>query len=148
MRCSECLLYWNLGKFYCTCGHLLRENKSSRRIHRWQLDILLIANHVIKKGRLHGNRHGKTEEQSEHFIARNLRKRCIKRCFEGIHHRLQNDPIFRGSLLSIDRTQEVCIQMDKDAQKDFTYRMSQDEYFRYQKRNGGSLSTHIDEMHQ
>ena len=27
--------------------------------------------------------------------------------------------------------EEVCIQMDKDAQKDFTYRMTEDEYFRY-----------------
>ena len=35
--------------------------------------------------------------------------------------------------LEIDRTEEVCIQMDKDAQKDFTYRMTEDEYFRYKK---------------
>ena len=34
---------------------------------------------------------------------------------------------------SIDRTEEVCIQMDKDAQKDFTCRMTEDEYFRYKK---------------
>ena len=31
------------------------------------------------------------------------------------------------------RTEEVCIQMDKDAQKDFTYRMTQEEYFRCRK---------------
>ena len=30
-------------------------------------------------------------------------------------------------------TKEVCIQMDKDAQKDFTYRMTEDEYIRYKK---------------
>ena len=35
VQCSECLLYWNQGIVYCTGGHLLRENKSSRRIHRW-----------------------------------------------------------------------------------------------------------------
>ena len=90
-----------------------------------------IPNYVIKKGRLHGNLHGKTEEQIKHHIAHNLRKRCIKRGFEGIHDRFQNDSTFRELLLSIDRTEEVCIQMDKDAQKDFTHRMSQDEYFRY-----------------
>ena len=56
-------------------------HRFSRRIHRWQLDILSIPNYVIKKGRLHGNRHGKTEEQREHFIAHNLRKRCIKKEF-------------------------------------------------------------------
>ena len=73
------------------------------------------------------------EEQRKHFIAHNLRKRCIKKGFEGIHDRFQNDSTFRESLLSIDRTEEVCIQMDKDAQKDFTYRMTEDEYFRYRK---------------
>ena len=90
-KCSECFLYWNQGIVYCTCGHLLRDNKSSRRIHRWQLDILSIPNYVIKKRRPHGNRGGKTEEQRKHFIAHNLRKRCIKKNFEGIHDRLQKD---------------------------------------------------------
>ena len=28
-QCKECLLYWNQGIVYCTCGHLLRENQSS-----------------------------------------------------------------------------------------------------------------------
>ena len=122
-------------------GHLLRENESSRHLLRWQLDLVSIPNYVIKKVRPHGNRHGKTEEQRKHFIAHNLRKRCAKKRFEGIHDRFQNDLTFRESLRSIDRTQEVCIQMDKDAEKDFTYRMSQDEYFRYKKNWWISLNT-------
>ena len=100
-----------------------------------------IQNYVIKKERPHGNRHGKTEEQKDHHIAHNLRKRCIKRGFEGIHDRFQNDPTFRESPLRIDRTEEVCIQMDKDAQKDFTYRMSQDASFRYKQNWWISLNT-------
>ena len=133
VECKECLLYWNQGIVYCTCGHLLRENQSSRGILRWTFYLLPIPNYVIKKGRPHGHRYGKTQEQREHFIAHNLRKRCIKKGFEGIHDRFQNDPILRESQLSIGRTEEVCIQMDKDAQKDFTYRMTEDEYFRYKK---------------
>ena len=88
---------------------------------------------MIKKERPHGHRFGKTKEQREHFIAHNLRKRCIKRGFEWIHDRFQNDPIFRESQLETDRTEEVCIQMDKDAQKDFTYRITAHECFRYKK---------------
>ena len=145
VQCLEYLLCWNQGIVYCTCGHLLRE--SSRGILRWTWDLLSIQNYVIKKERPHGNRHWKTEEQIKHHVAHNLKKRCIKRGFKGIHDRFQNDPTLRESLLSIDRTEEVCIQMDKDAQRDFTYRMSQDEYFRY-KRIGGSLSTHLAEMHR
>ena len=57
----------------------------------------------------------KTKQQKEHFIAHNLRKRCIKRGFVGIHDRFQKDSIFRESQISIDRTEEVCIHMDKDA---------------------------------
>ena len=118
---------WNQGIVCCTCGHLLRENQSSRSILQWTLDLLSVPNYVIKKGRPHGIRLGNTEEQRKHVIAHNLRKRCIKKGFEGIHHRFQNDPTLRESLLSIDRTEEVCIQ------KDFTCRMTEDEYFRYKK---------------
>ena len=50
VQCSRCLLCWNQGIVYCTCGHLLRENESSRHLHRWQLDIISIPNYVIKKG--------------------------------------------------------------------------------------------------
>ena len=50
--------------------------------------------------------------------------------FEGIHDRFQKDLTFRDLQLRIDRTEEICIQTDEDAQKDFTYRMSSDEYMR------------------
>ena len=81
VQCKECLLYWNQGIFHCTCGHLLRENQSSRGILRWTLDLLSIPNHVMKKGRRHGHHYGKTKEQNDHYIAHNLRRRCKKRGF-------------------------------------------------------------------
>ena len=64
-----------------------------------------------------------------------------RKVMKGFTTGFQNDSTFRESLLSIDRTEEVCIQMDKDAQKDFTYRMSQDEFFRFQKHWWISLNT-------
>ena len=133
VQCSECLPYLNQRIVYCTCGHLLRESVSSQHFHQWRLDAFSIPNYVIKKGRPHGNRHGKTEEQINYFITHNLRNRCIQKKFEGIHDRFQKDLTFRDSQRRIDRTEEVCIQMDKDAHKDITYRMSSDEYFRYKK---------------
>ena len=48
-QCKECPSYWSQGIVYCTCGHLLRENQSSRDILRWTLDILSIPNYFIKK---------------------------------------------------------------------------------------------------
>ena len=141
VQCSECLLYWNQGIVYCTCGHLLRENKSIRHLHRWQWDILSIPNYVIKKERPHGNRHGKTEAQKEHFIAHNARKRCIKKNFTGIHDRFQKDSRYRDSQLRIGWTEEKCIEMDELAQKDFTYRPSTEEFERYKKNWYISLNT-------
>ena len=30
VQCSECLLYWNQGIVYYTCGHLLKESEASQ----------------------------------------------------------------------------------------------------------------------
>ena len=46
---------------------------------QWRLDALSIPHYVTKKERLHGARHGKTEAQTEQFVAHDARKRCIKR---------------------------------------------------------------------
>ena len=67
------------------------------------------------------------------FFAHNLRKRYMKRDFQGIHHRFLNDPEFRASQLEHDRNEEVCIKMDELEQKDFRHHMTQAEYFRYRK---------------
>ena len=61
-QCSHCLLYWNQGIVYCTCGQCLIESEPRRKFHKLRLDALSIPNCVIKKGRSHGARHGKTEE--------------------------------------------------------------------------------------
>ena len=81
----------------------------------------------------------KLQNKEMHHIAHNLRKRCIKRHFQWIHHRFVNDPEFRASQLEHDRDEEVRIKMDELAQKDFSHHMTQAEYFRY-RRIGGFLS--------
>ena len=81
-QCKEWLLYWIQGIVYCTCGHLLKESEASRGAIQCTLDLLSIQNSVIKKGRLHGHRYGKTTEQRDHRIAHHFRKRCIKRRFK------------------------------------------------------------------
>ena len=105
------------------------------------LGLLSIQNYVIKKGRPHGHRYGKATEQRDYHVAQILRKRCIKRRFEGIRDRFLNDREFRASQLEHDRTEEVCIQMDELAQKDFSYHVTQAEYFRYRKNWWISLNT-------
>ena len=53
--------------------------------------MLSIPHYVIKNGRPHGARHGKTDAQKEHFVAHNARKRCIKKNYDEIHDRFQKD---------------------------------------------------------
>ena len=86
---------------------------------------------VIKKGRPHGARHGKTEAQKEHSIAHNARKRCVKKRCKGIQKRFQKNLRYRDAQLKADRTKEKCIEMDELAQKDFTYRTSTEEFERF-----------------
>ena len=130
-QCKDCLSYWSEGIVYCTCGHLLRESAANRRRHPIYIGPPLNSNYVIKKGRPHGHRYGKTTKQREHFIAQNLRKRCIKRRFQGIHHHFLNDPEFRASQLEHHRDEEVCIKWDDLAEQDFSHYVTESEYFRY-----------------
>ena len=64
VQCSHCLLSWNQGIVHCTCGQFLVDSESSGKFHKLRLDALSVPNYVIKKGRSHGARHGKTEEQN------------------------------------------------------------------------------------
>ena len=75
----------------------------------------------------------KLKHRKSIFVAHNARKRCIKKNYEGIHDRFQRDPVYRGSQLKIGWTEEKCIAMDKLAQEDHSYRLSYEEYERYQK---------------
>ena len=90
-QCTECLSYWSEGIVYCTCGHLLKETVANRSFIEFTLDRLSIPEYVIKKGRPHGHRYGKTPEKKEYHLAHNLKKRCIKRGFTGIHDRFLRD---------------------------------------------------------
>ena len=75
--------------------------------------------------------YGKTPEKKVYLQAHNLKKRCIKKHFKGIHDRFLKDPEFRASMPEHDRDEEVCIKMDDLADKDFSHYMTESEYFRY-----------------
>ena len=79
VQCSHCLLCWNQGIVHCTCGQFLIDSESRRKFNKQRLDALSVPHYVIKKGRSHGARHGKTEEQKEYHIAWNAWQRCCKK---------------------------------------------------------------------
>ena len=85
--------------------------------------------YVIKKGRPHDHRYGKTPEKKEYHLAHNLKKRCIKRQFKGIHDRFLRDHVFRERMIQNNRDEDVCRAWHVLAEQDRTYRMSESEYF-------------------
>ena len=107
---SHCLLYWNQGIVYCSCGQSLIDSEFKRKFNKLRLDALSIPNYVIKKGPNHGARHGKTEEQKKYHQAWNAWKRCCKKVdsqgghFTGIHDRFLRDPVYHESQLAIGWT--------------------------------------------
>ena len=114
------------------------ESESRRNLNKLRLDALSIPRYVIKKGRYHGARHGKTEEQKEYHIACDAWKRCCKKVdsqggrFTGIHDRFLGDQVHRESQLAIGWTEQKWKEMDKLANEDHTYRITPEEFKRYQ----------------
>ena len=130
-QCKACLSYWSEGIVYCTCGHLLKETVANRSFIEYTLDFLSIPEYVIKKGRPHGHRYGKLPGNKEYYLANNLKKRCVKKDYKGIHDRFLRDHIFRGRVIENSRDEEVCRAWDVLADEDHTYHMSEEEYFYY-----------------
>ena len=64
------------------------------------------------------------------------------------------DPDFRKRMLEHDRDEDVCLKWDDFAEQDFTYQMSEPEYFHYRQNwwislsksgdTGGPLGNHSD----
>ena len=142
VQCSHCLLYWNQGIVYCICGQFFVESESRRKFNKLRLDALSIPHYVIKKGRGHGVRYGKTEEQKEYHIAWNAWKRCCKKVdsqgefFTGIHDKFPRDQVYRESQLAIGWTEQKCKEMDEFAEEHHTYHLSLQRNSKDTKDNG------------
>ena len=74
---------------------------------------------------------GKLQKNKEYHLAHNLKKRCIKRQFTGIHDRFLRDHVFGERMLENNRDEDVCCAWDVLAEQDHTYHMSESEYFHY-----------------
>ena len=61
-------------------------------------------------------------ENRRNVIKPIIRKRdASRRIFKGIHGRFLKDPEFRASQVEHDRDEEVCIEMDGVADRDFSH---------------------------
>ena len=127
-QCKVCLSYWDVGIVYCTCGHFLRNGtEENRKFVQYTMDLLSIPNYYVKKGRPHGHRYGKKPGDFEHFVANQLKKKCKKKNFLGIHDRFTRDEKFRKNMFDVGRSEELCREMDKLANEDHTHHITAEE---------------------
>ena len=133
-QCKVCLSYWDIGIVYCTCGHFLRKGREeNQKFTKYTMDLLSIPDYYIKKGRPHGHRYGKKPGDKEYYIAHQLKKKCKKKYFQGIHDRFVRDEQFRNRMIEIGRTEDLCRQMDDLADENHTHHLTPQEYDNYQK---------------
>ena len=113
-QCKVCLTYWNIGIFCCMCGHFLhKERGANQQFINYTMDLLSVPEYVIRKGRPHGHRYGKKPGDKEYHTANQLKKKCKKKFFQGIHDRFIRDPEFRNRMIENSRDEELCRQMGR-----------------------------------
>ena len=131
-QCTVCLSHWNVGILHCTCGHFLhKERGANQGFVGHTVDLLSVPEYVIKKGRPHGHRYGKKPGDREYFTANQLKKRCKKKYFQGIHDRFIRDPEFRNRMIESGRDEELCRRWDALADADHTHHLTAHEYSLY-----------------
>ena len=131
-QCKSCLSYWNTGMIYCTCGHLLhKETGVNRKFVKFSMDLPSVPEYVIKKGRPHGHRYGKKPGDKEYFTANQLKKKCKKRDFQGIHDRFLRDQEIRARMIENNQDEDLCRRWDALADEDHTHHLTAQEYFHF-----------------
>ena len=127
-QCKVCLSYWNVGIIYCTCGHFLRDDTTENKKYiKHTIDLFSIPGYYKRKGRPHGHRFGKKEEDHEYFVANSLKKKCKKKDFLNIHDRFIRDARFRKTMIELGRSEEICREMDTLANEDHTHHATAEE---------------------
>ena len=139
VQCSHCLLYWNPGIVYCTCGQCLIDRESRRKFNKLRLDALSFPNYFDKrKDLLMVLDMARPEYKKSTTWLGNAWKRCCKKVdsqgehFTGIHDRFPRDPVYRESQLAIGWTEQKCKEWDELAKEDHTYHLTPEEKKRYQ----------------
>ena len=92
------------------------------------MDLLSVPEYVIKKGRPHGHRYGKKPGDKEYCTANQLKKKCEKRDFQGIHDRFLRDQEFRIRMIENHRDEDLCRRWDALADEDHTHHLTAQEY--------------------
>ena len=131
-QCTVCSSYWNIDILYRTCGHFLhKERRANQQFINYTIDLLSVPEYVIKKRRPHGHRYGKQPGDKEYHTTNQLKKKCKKKDFQGIHDRFIRDPEFRSRMIENHRDEDLYRRWDVLADEDHTHHLTAQENFHY-----------------
>ena len=68
------------------------------------------------------------ETRNKYFTANQLKKRCKKKYFQGIHDRFIRDSEFRNRMIENHRDEEFCRRWDALADEDHTHHLTAQEF--------------------
>ena len=97
----------------------------------YTMDFILVPEYIIKKGRPQGHRYGKKPGEEEYYTANQLKKKCKKKDFQGIHDPLIRDQEFRNRMIENNRDEELCRTWDALADEDHTHHLTPQEYLHF-----------------
>ena len=121
-----------LASSIARAGTSLRKGRgANQQSIKYTMDFLSIPEYFTKKGRPHGHRYGKKPGDMEYFSANQLKKKCKKKFFQGIHDRFIRDETFRHRMIENGRNEDVCRQWDALADEDHTHHLTPREYYHY-----------------
>ena len=132
VQCSEFLVYWNQGVIYCICGHLL-ESESSPNFGRWRLDALSIPHYVIKQEDTMVLGTAKLKHRKSILWPTTRGRDVSKRILLGftiVSKEIQYIVIHGLNLAGLRKSASQWIIL---AHEDNSYRLSHEEYLRYEK---------------
>ena len=131
LECRHRLLYMRSS---------LERNSGQSKFHcftHWT--FFSIPEYTIKKGRSMATDVGNFQNK-EYYLLHNLKKRCIKRQFTGIHDRFLRDHVFRERMLENNRDMKMFVVSGKILQNKITPRECQNQNTFTTSKIGGSLS--------
>ena len=109
----------------------IKKEGANQQFINYTMDLLSVREYVIRKGRPHGHRYVKEPGDREYFTANQMKKRCKKKFFQGIHDRFIRDPEFRNRMIENHRDEELCRRWDALADEDHTHHLTAQEYSLY-----------------
>ena len=117
LQCQDCLLFWEIGIVFCTCGTCgtcLRPSQKNHKLNKDRFDVLSIPNYAIKKVPSHGARHGPTERQWICFIAHNAARKARRKGYTSTLDRFKRCQLYRGdSQTKVVWDEIICAAFDR-----------------------------------